>query len=339
MATRETKQQAVAEPVPLPTQAAAGGRRWFRGDCHVHSVASNGGELTPAQIVAGAQAAGLDFIATTEHNTAEMHGAWGEIDDGLLVILGQEVTTKTGHWLALGVEPGQVVEWRYGVHDGKVDEPLAEVHGVNGLCVAAHPYAPYPTGTFEYPYDQFDAVEVWNGPWASNVPWQADNEAALAEWEHTLAAGIQQGGWRPAIGNSDTHLDGQIGVPHNVVLATELSTDAILAGLRAGQSWIAATSAVEISFVASSGQLVANIGERTMPADEPVVARLTVRGVPSGVASFHTERGLVHTASLADSRSDDVQWHVGGEKPVFIRVEVRDVRGHMAALTNPIILV
>lgn len=32
-----------------------------------------------------------------------------------------------------------------------------------------------------YPYQGFDVVEVWNGQWSSDVPWQADNEAALAE--------------------------------------------------------------------------------------------------------------------------------------------------------------
>ncbi|QHZ00065.1 hypothetical protein SSPS47_33755 [Streptomyces sp. S4.7] len=34
------------------------------------------------------------------------------------------------------------------------------------------------------------------------------------------------------MGNSDTHLEGQIGIPHTVVLAEELSTAAILAGIR-----------------------------------------------------------------------------------------------------------
>jgi predicted metal-dependent phosphoesterase TrpH len=50
-------------------------RRWYRGDCHVHTVHSNGGELTPQQLAAEAREAGLDFIATTEHNTSAAHGA------------------------------------------------------------------------------------------------------------------------------------------------------------------------------------------------------------------------------------------------------------------------
>jgi hypothetical protein len=149
----------------------------------VHSARSKSGELTPEQLAAGARDVGLDFIAITEHNTSDTHGAWGPlVDDDLLVILGQEVTTRTGHWLALGIDPGQVVDWQYGVGDDVIDHHLNQVHRAGGLCVAAHPYAPYPTGVCEYPFHRFDAVEVWNGLWSSDRPWNADNEAALAEW-------------------------------------------------------------------------------------------------------------------------------------------------------------
>src|SRR5690606_9627879 len=115
----------------------------------------------------------------------------------LLVILGQEVVTETGHWLALGLVPGQLVDWRYRVRDGVVDREVRRVHDVGGLCVAARPHAPYVSGVFMYPYGEFDAVEVWNGTWTSDLPWSADNEAALAEWGRGLAAAINAGRWLP----------------------------------------------------------------------------------------------------------------------------------------------
>jgi hypothetical protein len=59
-----------------PMRVAGRGRGWYRGDCHVHSVYSNGGELTPEQLAAGALEVGLDFNATTEHNTSDAHGVW-----------------------------------------------------------------------------------------------------------------------------------------------------------------------------------------------------------------------------------------------------------------------
>ncbi|MFI5912155.1 PHP-associated domain-containing protein [Dactylosporangium sp. NPDC051541] len=187
---------------------------WLRGDCHVHSAASTGGELTPEQVVAEAVAAGLDFIAVTEHGHAETYEHFRAVAGDLLVLRGVEHVTPDGHWL--------------------------EIEG--GLRIAAHPFAPYPTGTMRRPWDEFDVIEVWNGPWTSDRPWQADNEAALAEWGRRLDAGIRQ----PAIGSSDAHLAGQLGVPHTVVRAEERTPAAIVAGLRAGHSWIAAGPGVQL---------------------------------------------------------------------------------------------
>ncbi|WP_327372033.1 CehA/McbA family metallohydrolase [Streptomyces sp. NBC_01217] len=318
---------------------AGRGHGWYRGDCHVHSVASDGGELTPGQLAASARVLGLDFLATTEHKSADTHGAWGQhVGDDLLVILGEEVTTRSGHWLALGLPPGQVVDWRYGVRDGMVGRYLDQVHRADGLCVAAHPHAPYASGTFMYPYQGFDVVEVWNGPWSSDLPWQADNEVALAEWGRSLAADIHQGQWRPAMGNSDTHLEDQLGVPHTVVLAEELSTYAVLAGIRAGRSWVAESAAVELSFTVSAGGHSAGIGERLKAGDEPALVRVGVRGVPSGIVTFHTEQGRVHRASLPDSGSGVVEWRTSADESAFVRVEVRHPIGQMAALSNPIVL-
>lgn len=321
-----------------PTRVAGRGRGWYRGDCHVHSLYSNGGELTPAQLAAGAREAGLDFIATTEHNTSDAHGVWGSHANDLLVILGQEVTTQTGHWLALGIDPGQVVDWRYGVRDDVVDRHLDQVHQAGGLCAAAHPHAPYASGVFMYPYQGFDVVEVWNGLWTSDRPWNADNEAALAEWGRGLAVEIHGGRWRPAMGNSDTHLEDQIAIPHTVVLAEELSTDAVLASIRAGRSWIAESAAIELSLEVSAGDRSAGIGERLKTCDEPAVARVDVCGVPSSTISFHTDRGKVHRESLPSDGSGAVEWRTSAEESAFVRIEIRHPEGHMAALSNPIIL-
>ncbi|MEY9927565.1 hypothetical protein ABH926_002199 [Catenulispora sp. GP43] len=304
---------------------------WYRGDCHVHSVHSNGGELTPAQAVAAARAARLDFVAGTEHNTAQAHDLWRGLDaEDLLVLLGQEVVTRDGHWLALGLAPGQLVAWDYDAGEGVLARQLAEVHRVGGLCVAAHPYAPYPTGTLRHPYQGFDVVEVWNGPWTSDVAWQADNEAALADWARALAADVPEGRWRPVIGNSDTHLHGQIAVPHTVVAADRLSADALLAGLRAGRSWIAESAAVHVTFSVSAGPRHAGIGERLTTGGEVVVARVEVRGVPSGVVTFHNQDGPMHSGSP--------QWQTSAAESAFVRIEVRHPEGHMAALANPIFL-
>ncbi|NGM12889.1 CehA/McbA family metallohydrolase [Verrucosispora sioxanthis] len=323
-----------------PTRRVAGrGPGWYRGDVHLHTVRSAGGELTPGQLVAAAREIGLDFVATTEHNTAAGHGDWSRhAGDDLLVILGQEVTTHTGHWLALGLEPGHQVEWRYGVRDDVVDRHLDLVRRSGGLCVAAHPYAPYESGTLAYPYRCFDAVEVWNGQWRSDLPWNADNEAALAEWGRNLAHDIHQGRWWPALGNSDTHLAGQLGTPHTVVYAEELSVEAILAGLRAGRSWIAGSAAVDLAFAATTGDRVVGVGEHLDTGGAPIEVRVRVSGAPAGTVSLHTERGTVLRERLPADGSGTVRWHTTARDSGFVRAEVRHPDRRMAALTNPVIL-
>lgn len=313
---------------------------WFRGDCHVHSAYSPGCELAPEQLVADARAAGLDFVVATEHNGGQGHEAWAQADAGeLLVLYGRELVTRTGHWLALGLRPGQLVDWNYGVRDAIIGQHLAKVRRVGGLCVAAHPHAPYPSGTFMYPYQDFDVVEVWNGQWTSDLAWQADNEAALAEWGRGLAADVHQGRWRPAMGNSDTHFAGQIAIAHTVVAAEDLSAASILAGIGAGRSWIAESVAVDLTFTVTAGDRCAGIGDRLDTDGEPALAHVHVYGVPDGVVTFHTEKGVAHRIMLSATGPDDVQWTTDATESGFVRIEVRNPGGRMAALSNPIILV
>ncbi|KUM81735.1 histidinol phosphatase [Streptomyces griseorubiginosus] len=290
-------------------------------------------------MVVRARAAKLDFIATTEHNSAAPPGAWGYLAaDDFLILLGEEVTTKTGHWLALGISPGEVVDWNHQVRDGLIDKCLAQVHRAGGLCVAAHPHAPFPSGGFMFPFLGFDVVEVRNGLWTSDRPWNADNEAALAEWGHSLGADLQTGSWRPAMGNSDTHLEGQIGIPHTVVFAEELTTEAVLAGIRAGRSWIAESADVDVSFSAYADGRVAGVGERLATHGGQVEVHAAVRGAPAGTVSIHTDRGMVYRAPLPGDGAGAVQWDTTAEQSAFVRIEVRHPNGHVAALTNPIIL-
>lgn len=87
---------------------------WFRGDCHIHSIYSDG-EQTPPELAETARLLGLHFVATTDHNTTAAHHAWQQenIAQEFAVILREEVTTPHGHWLALGLPPGHLVDWQY----------------------------------------------------------------------------------------------------------------------------------------------------------------------------------------------------------------------------------
>ncbi len=318
-----------------PTRLPGRGPGWYRGDLHVHSTHSDG-ELTPAELAAAALAAGLDFLAATEHNAAARPGAWGEAGgEDLLVLLGEEVTTGTGHWLALGLPPGRIADWRHRVGDPGFGRALREVRAAGGLCVAAHPHAPYPGGELMYPLESFDAVEVWNGQWAADLPWNADNEAALAEWGRRLGAGTRAGRWQPAVGSSDTHLPGRLGTPQTVVRAEELSAAAILAAVRAGRSWIAGSAAVRLEFTAEAAGRTAGLGERLDTGGAPVELTVRLSGVPDGsTVHFRTARGRAHRAPA----DEVVRWSTDAGLSGFVRLEVRHPDGRAAALTNPILL-
>ncbi|WP_404953400.1 hypothetical protein [Streptomyces sp. 147326] len=53
----------------LPTSVAGRGPGWYRGDLHLHSVHSDG-KRTVDEIVTAARHEGLNFIATSDHNTS-----------------------------------------------------------------------------------------------------------------------------------------------------------------------------------------------------------------------------------------------------------------------------
>jgi hypothetical protein len=336
-----------------PERAKGRGRDWYRGDCHLHTVHSDGKHL-PVDVATGARAAGLDFMVSTDHNTSASHAVWGEFaGPDLLIITGEEVTTRNGHWLALGLPAGEWIDWRYRSRDDAFDRFSRQVHRGGGLVVPAHMYCAYIASQWKFGFDEVDATEVWTGPWTY------DDEHAISTWDQKLGEAVRTGKrWLPAIGNSDAHSDPQvIGLPHNVVRADDLATDAIMSGIRAGHNWIAESSAVELTFTVTGNGRQAGIGETlAVPADAPVDVRLDLQGVPNGTVRFITDEGQMHQESVGASGTGTVVWRTTASLAAYVRAEVRHpmadgtpgqgntmgaalMFGPMAALTNPVFLV
>jgi hypothetical protein len=318
---------------PAPERAAGRGRGWYRGDLHTHTVHSDG-RRTPAELAAAARAAGLDFIASTEHNTTSANLGWGaNAGPDLLVLDGQEVTTRDGHWLALGLGPGPVVEWRYRAADGGLGRALAGLHERGGLAVAAHPFCPLPGCAWGFGYDGVDAVEIWNGPWTP------DDEATLGAWDRMLAGEAAGGRFLPAVAGSDSHTTGdRVGLPHNVVLADGLDRRSILDALAAGRCWLAGSASVDLRLEAAAGGRSAGIGERlAVPAGQEVAVRLQARGAAGGLARLCGPGGPVLEAALGAGDPETVEWRTTATSGAWVRVEIRrDPAGPMLALTNPV---
>jgi hypothetical protein len=342
-------------PRPAAHHATGRGPAWYRGDTHLHTVHSDGSR-TPAEVVAAARAAGLDFVVSTDHNTSSTAGVWGRYaDPHLLVIDGEEVTTRDGHYTALGLPAGTWIDWRYRAADGVMVRHVDEIHRAGGLAVAAHPYAPCAGCWWAFGFAGLDGIEVWNGPWT------LDDEATLAAWDELLAAGT----WLPAVGGSDAHREPDvIGLPQTVVYAAGLDRAHILAGLRAGRMWVAESAAVDLSLTAfadagrragtgdsagrragtgdSAGRRAgtgdsagrrAGIGERLdVDGADPVTVSLAVNS--GDLVRLVTDRGPVVTGA-----PPGVTWTTTASAARYVRAEARHAAtGTMVALTNPIFI-
>ncbi|MEW1643468.1 CehA/McbA family metallohydrolase [Streptomyces sp. NPDC091219] len=334
---------AAPRPVYPPERAKGRGRDWYRGDCHLHSWYSDG-RRTPAEIAALARAAGLDFINSSDHNTQSSHPHWApEAGDDLLVMLGEEITTRNGHVVALGTEPGTFVDWRYRARDNRFGRYAREIRRAGGLVVPAHPHATCIGCAWKFGFGEADAVEVWNGPWTP------DDEIALASWDATLVASVRENReWLPAMGNSDAHRDPDVvGLPQTVVLADDLTREAVQDGIRAGHSYIAESKDVSLALTATGGRArQAGIGDRLrVSADTPVTVRLEVTGAPRCTVRLVTDQGVLFTSDpLPAGGAGAVEWHTTPAYAAYVRAEVRHettagpLPGAPAALTNPVFL-
>ncbi|HEX3288953.1 MAG TPA: CehA/McbA family metallohydrolase [Mycobacterium sp.] len=292
----------------VPTVRASAQRGWqagwYRGDLHTHTVHSDGRRRIE-EMAEAAKSTGLDFIVSTDHNTSSANRAWGSsTSTELEVIAGEEVTTRHGHWLTVGLPP-----------DGWVDY-AARVRADGGRVVAAHPSVPLPGCAWEFGYHDVDAMEVWNGLW--NV----DDELSLRIWHQLL----RQGRRIVAVGGSDSHVSEQpVGRPQTVVYAEEPSTAGLIDGLRHGRCYVAESSGVTLAFNASRDR-------------DTVAVTAEVRGAHDTTISLITDTGCVGRAKTDADGAGSLACTAPRGAARFARVEVRRRSRFpsMLALSNPV---
>ena len=112
-----------------------------RADLHIHTLASDGTAGVAAILDHVEHATDLDVIALTDHERidAALVAQAMARDLGLRVevVIGEEVTTRGGHLLALFIDR-PIRPYR------SLRESIAAVHEAGGLAIPAHPLVPYP---------------------------------------------------------------------------------------------------------------------------------------------------------------------------------------------------
>jgi hypothetical protein len=122
-------------PLALVGEAPAGDPRLrVEGVVHVHTTLSDGGG-SPEEVVAAARTAGLSFVAITDHNNLDAKPLEG-YRDGVLVLVGSELSTPKGHVLGLGLDRDPPFRF-----NGDARDAVGDVLRLGGVPFAAHPFS------------------------------------------------------------------------------------------------------------------------------------------------------------------------------------------------------
>jgi predicted metal-dependent phosphoesterase TrpH len=174
-----------------------------RADLHVHPAGNRPGRHDPISFLAALAVAGLDLAALTDHDRIDIAAelAARAADAGLALVVGEEITTRDGHLLGIGlrspVAPGH-----------SLGDSVAAVHDQGGLAIVAHPLLPLPTSARSRllaaladgsPERRPDALEGFNPA----VAW-------LPLHRHRIAALAASAGYA-VVGGSDAHRPSAVG--------------------------------------------------------------------------------------------------------------------------------
>jgi predicted metal-dependent phosphoesterase TrpH len=186
-------------------------------DLHVHTSYSKDGESSVEEILRAAEAAGLDVIAITDHDSIDGAKKALTLPTSVLVIPGIEVSTRQGHLLVLGVT--EVIPAGL-----DVVETVNIARRMGAPLILPHPYHVWRHGVARRKkagMSVVDAVESFNSRY---IVGSANKKAAR----------IARRLGKPCVGGSDAHNAKFVGFGRTYVDA-ERNIPAILAAVRAGK--------------------------------------------------------------------------------------------------------
>lgn len=206
----------ISDRVPAREPMVLGGYRVVAADFHTHSSTWSDSAVTPWGLVLEAQRQRLDAFAITGHRQTQ-DARWGrwfsEWIGGPVVLVGEELPEPRHHLIAVGI--ASTVDSSL-----PIASQIEEIHRQGGVAIAAHPGPPFFAG-FAGVMDRLDGSEVCH-PAAYTIP---DAQQEFVEFASRTSGA--------AIGSSDFHGTGRIGLCRTFVFASDLSEKAILDAIRA----------------------------------------------------------------------------------------------------------
>jgi hypothetical protein len=207
----------------------------LQGDFHVHTRFSDG-FLSPIDVLRCAERQGLDVIGLTEHNNTLpglVAKAYASLVGGPIVIVGEEVTSREFHLIALGLE--RSVSGRL-----PLGEAIQEVHRQGGLAIAAHPVHMF-WDIFRAHEQQLDGAEVMHPIAFRSTEYEERGPRAAFgwRWEDLVEyyQGVEGRGHHiAAIGSSDYHFFKAIGACRTFVFVDQATDRGVLQAIKAGRT-------------------------------------------------------------------------------------------------------
>ncbi len=296
--------------------------RLYKGDLHMHTVASDGA-LTVEEVASSAMQQGLDFIFITDHNNVAHNSslpAYGPIADRLSVFPGSEWTHYKGHAGLLGVQNPYDRPFFAGTPE-EAAAILKTAHEKSALVVINHPFDGDCGWQWGFDGMYFDCIEAVNAfPTGSDLH-------CLTWWHHSLCEGKRI----PIVAGSDFHRPGvfmKIGTPTSCVYAMSRGLSDILCALKAGHSYLTLdveAPVLEMSCATTPGQNPATIGDtvylKSNDSTAPVLD-IKVKDIKKGDnLKVITKNGVVYEKT--SEQREDIIWDTPvNTDAMFYRVEV-----------------
>jgi hypothetical protein len=134
-----------------------------KGVLHVHTAYSDSSGRMP-YVLDCAKETGLDYVVVSDHGTLEAkREGWEGWHDGVLLVVGVDVTACRGHSLVLGLD--RCRDW----FDAHPNEYLPEVERLGGRAFIAHPERNDRGKLYQEPQawpdlatDAYAGVEIWS---------------------------------------------------------------------------------------------------------------------------------------------------------------------------------